>query len=152
MYYSQERPECGNTQLPTCCQTRKPCAMRQARSKSPASRDKTFHIRKAPAENIHGPQYHVTSEAMTSLLITEKMASQSLLAVPAKSTKSVDFTQPFTRFIANNYDDQPSKYHDALSELNGLRESTVVRTPDKHETGLDLITRFACLCICCALS
>ena len=79
------------------------------------------------------------------------MASQSLLAVPAKSTKSVDFTQPFTRFIANNYDDQPGKYHDAISEFNGLRESTVVRTPDKHETGLDLITRFVCICVCCAV-
>lgn len=69
------------------------------------------------------------------------MASQSLLAVPAKSTKSVDFMRPFTRFISISYDDQPSKYHEAISELNGLRESTVVRSPDKHETGLDLITR-----------
>jgi len=78
------------------------------------------------------------------------MASQCLLAVPAKSTKSVDFMRPFTRFIGNNYDDQPSKYHEAISELNGLRESTVVRSPDKHETGLDLITRCVCVraCVC----
>lgn len=69
------------------------------------------------------------------------MASQSLLAVPPKATKSVDFAQQFSRFIVNNYDDTPAKYQEAISELNSLRESTVVRIPDKHETGLDLITR-----------
>ena len=70
------------------------------------------------------------------------MASHGLLAVPPKTTKSVDFMQAFLRFIGNNYDDTPSKYHEAVSEFSGLRESTVVKTPDKHETGLDLITRW----------
>ena len=70
------------------------------------------------------------------------MATQSLLAVPSKATKSVDFTQPFLRFIGNNYDDQPSRYADAVGEFYTLRESTVVRNPDKHETGLELINRY----------
>ena len=69
------------------------------------------------------------------------MASQSLLAVPPKSTKSVDFQEKLPRFIANNYDDEPSKFMDAIKELNGLREACVVKTPDRHETGLDLIIR-----------
>ena len=69
------------------------------------------------------------------------MAAQYLLAVPSKATKSVDFTGPLNRFVANNYDDQPSRYQDAISEFQGLREATVIRSPDKHETGLDLITR-----------
>lgn len=69
------------------------------------------------------------------------MASQHLLAVPPKTTKSVDFQEKLTRFIANNYDDEPSKFSDAIKELNGLREATVIKTPDKHETGLDLIIR-----------
>lgn len=68
------------------------------------------------------------------------MAAQGLLAVPPKQTKSVDFSS-FLRFIGNNYDDTPSRYADAVSEFTGLRESTVVRTPDKHETGLELIQR-----------
>lgn len=70
------------------------------------------------------------------------MASQSLLAIPPKTTKSVDLVPAITRFIGNNYDDQPSKYVSALSELQTLREATVVKTPDKHDTGLDLICRF----------
>ena len=70
------------------------------------------------------------------------MASQHLLAVPPKGTKSVDFQDKFPRFIANNYDDEPSKFIDAIKELNGLRDATVVKTPDKHETGLDLIIRY----------
>jgi programmed cell death 6-interacting protein len=70
------------------------------------------------------------------------MAAQYLLAVPAKATKSVDFVSPFNRFVANNYDEQPSRYQDAISEFQGLREATVVKSPDRHETGLDLITRY----------
>lgn len=69
------------------------------------------------------------------------MASQSFLAVPSKSTKSVDFEKPFLRFIGNNYDDTPSRYAESVKEFAMLRESTVVKSPDKHETGLDLITR-----------
>lgn len=69
------------------------------------------------------------------------MAAQYLLSVPAKSTKNVDFGGPFNRFVANNYDEQPSRYQDAISEFQGLRDATVVKPPDRHETGLDLITR-----------
>lgn len=71
------------------------------------------------------------------------MASQSFLAVPSKPTKSVEFEKSFLRFIGNNYDDTPSRYAECVKEFTMLRESTVVRIPDKHETGLDLITRYS---------
>ena len=73
------------------------------------------------------------------------MASQSLLAVPAKSTKSVDFQDKLLRFIEQNYDEKPSTFLDAIKELNVLRDASVVKTPDRHETGLDLIVR----CVLC---
>lgn len=73
------------------------------------------------------------------------MASQGLLAVPSKSTKSIDFSQAFLRFIGNNYDDSPGTYREAIKEFQSLRDSTVVRSPDKHETGLDLILRCVCM-------
>ena len=84
------------------------------------------------------------------------MASRSFLAVPSKSTKGVEFGPPFSRFIGSTYEDAPSKYHEPIREFAGLRESTVVRSPDKHETGLDLITRWrerewggvVCVCVC----
>ena len=69
-------------------------------------------------------------------------AQQYLLAVPAKATKSVDFTERFPRFIGNNYDDEPAKFSEQIKELNGLREACVVKSPDRHETGLDLIIRY----------
>ena len=69
------------------------------------------------------------------------MASQSFLSAPSKATKSVEFEKAFLRFIGNNYDDTPSRYAEAVKEFSTLRESTVVKSPDKHETGLDLITR-----------
>lgn len=81
------------------------------------------------------------SIAKFSCRFTPKMATQSLLAVPPKATKSVEFSQVFLRFIGNNYDDQPSRYNEAVGEFTTLRESTVVRLPDKHETGLELINR-----------
>ena len=70
------------------------------------------------------------------------MAAQFLVSVPAKATKPVDFTDKFPRFIANNYDDDPSNFREAIKELNVLRESTVIKSPDRHETGLDLIIRY----------
>lgn len=76
------------------------------------------------------------------------MASQSLLAVPAKSTKSVDFQEKFLRFIEQNYDEKPSSFSDAIKELNGLREACVVKSPDRHETGLDLIVRCVLIVSC----
>lgn len=70
------------------------------------------------------------------------MASHSLLTVPPKGTKSVDFQDKLSRFIAQNYDeDQPSKFFEAIKELSSLRDSCVVKTPDLHETGLDLMLR-----------
>lgn len=70
------------------------------------------------------------------------MASQSLLTVPPKGTKSVEFHEKISRFIAQNYEeDQPSRYHETIKELSGLRDACVVKTPDRHETGLDLICR-----------
>ena len=72
------------------------------------------------------------------------MASHSLLTVPSKGTKSVDFHEKIPRFIAQNYEEeQISKYNDPIRELNGLRDACVVKTPDRHETGLDLIIRYS---------
>ena len=76
------------------------------------------------------------------------MASQSFLAVPAKSTKSVDFQDKLVRFIEQNYDEKPSSFLDAIRELNVLRDSSVVKTPDRHETGLDLIVRYVSPAAC----
>lgn len=72
---------------------------------------------------------------------TVMAAQQYLVAVPAKATKSVDFTEKLPRFIGQNYDDEPGKFLEQIKELNGLREACVVKSPDKHETGLDLIVR-----------
>ena len=70
------------------------------------------------------------------------MAAQYLVSVPAKATKSVDFTDKLPRFIANNYEEEANTFRDAIKELNVLRESTVIKSPDRHDTGLDLIIRY----------
>lgn len=65
----------------------------------------------------------------------------TFLAPAPKRTQPVDFSTPILRFISNHYDANSADYKEAVTELNSLREATVVRTPDKHEAGLDLICR-----------
>ena len=65
----------------------------------------------------------------------------TFLAPTAKRTQQVDLSTPLLRFISSHYDANAAEYKDAVSELNSLREATVVRTPDKHDAGLDLISR-----------
>ena len=69
-----------------------------------------------------------------------KMATTFLAPVP-KRTQQVDLSAPLLRFITSHYDANAADYKEAVSELNSLREATVVRTPDKHEAGFDLICR-----------
>jgi len=65
----------------------------------------------------------------------------TILAPAPKRTQSIDLSTPLLRFISSHYGVNSADYKDAVTELNSLREATVVRTPDKHEAGLDLITR-----------
>ena len=64
----------------------------------------------------------------------------------------MDLSTPILRFISNHYDAGSAEYREAVSELNSLREATVVRTPDKHEAGLDLICRYECIAVIITLS
>ena len=65
----------------------------------------------------------------------------TFLAPAPKRTQPLDYSTPLLRFISTHYSANPAEYKDAVSELNTLRDATVVRTPDKHETGLELICR-----------
>ena len=65
------------------------------------------------------------------------------LVPEAKKTSKVDFSSPFERYIGNFYEGVPtSDFIGSIRELNTLREGTCDRTPDRHETGLDLIVRY----------
>ena len=64
----------------------------------------------------------------------------------------MDLSAPLLRFITNHYDTSSAEYREAVGELNSLREATVVRTPDKHEAGLDLISRYECIAVIITLS
>ena len=60
-----------------------------------------------------------------------------------KKTSKVDFGDSFERYIGNFYEGVPtSDFIGSIKELNSLREGTCDRSPDKHETGLDLIVRY----------
>lgn len=65
------------------------------------------------------------------------------LVPDAKKTSKVDFRRPVESYIANTYDNvQTSDFVGSIRELNTLREGTCDRSPDKHDTGLDLIVRY----------
>lgn len=65
------------------------------------------------------------------------------LVPDAKKTSKVDFRRPIESYIGNTYDNvQTSDFIGSVRELSTLREGTCERSPDKHDTGLDLILRY----------
>lgn len=65
------------------------------------------------------------------------------LVPDAKKTSKVDFRRPIESYIGNTYENvQTSDFIGSVRELNTLREGTCERSPDKHDTGLDLILRY----------
>ena len=67
----------------------------------------------------------------------------TFLVPDAKKTSKVDFKRPIESYIGNTCDNvQTSDFIGSVRELNTLREGTCERSPDKHDTGLDLILRY----------
>lgn len=86
--------------------------------------------------------YKFSSDHVTA--IRKEWCTMAVFLVPdAKKTSKVDFRRPVESYIANTYDNvQTSDFIGSVRELNTLREGTCDRSPDKHDTGLDLIVRY----------
>ncbi|KAK0414293.1 hypothetical protein QR680_007253 [Steinernema hermaphroditum] len=71
--------------------------------------------------------------------------SWAFLAVPLKPTSEVDLVQPLKSYIDSIYqtnDDVSTEVTEAIGELNKLRNRACNQPLDKHQTGLDIITRY----------
>ena len=71
------------------------------------------------------------------------MASSSeYICVPLKRTVEVDFVKPLRSFIADTYTTcNPDDYNQALTEFNKLRNNTIAKSVDKHESALEVLYR-----------
>ncbi|WKX95147.1 hypothetical protein Q1695_011978 [Nippostrongylus brasiliensis] len=73
------------------------------------------------------------------------MNQYSFLAVPLKSTSDVDLVKPLTQYIESVYntsDDNKAEVAEAVQELNKLRSKACCQPLDKHQSALDVITRY----------
>jgi len=68
----------------------------------------------------------------------------SFIAVPLKRTWEVDLIKPLKTFISDTYSGSDSEDFDqALNEFNKLRNSTVSKSMDKHESALEVLYRYS---------
>ncbi|KAL4229283.1 Rhophilin [Mactra antiquata] len=67
----------------------------------------------------------------------------TFLAVPLKQTYEVDVVKPFRNFIQNTFSTaNPDEYNTAISEFQKLRNLTITKSVDKHESALDVLYRY----------
>jgi BRO1-like domain len=71
------------------------------------------------------------------------MASISeFISIPLKKTWEVDLIKPLKAFIANTYSScNVEDYNQALAEFNKLRNNTIAKSVDKHESALEILYR-----------
>uniref|UniRef100_A0A7I5E8C2 BRO1 domain-containing protein n=1 Tax=Haemonchus contortus TaxID=6289 RepID=A0A7I5E8C2_HAECO len=73
------------------------------------------------------------------------MNQYSFLAVPLKSTSDVDLVKPLTLYIDTVYktsEDNKAEVAEAVQELNKLRSKACCQPLDKHQSALDIVTRY----------
>ena len=69
------------------------------------------------------------------------------LSIPMKKTWDVDLIKPLKTFIADTYATEGSSedYTSALTEFNKLRNNTIAKSVDKHESALEVFYRYPTL-------
>lgn len=66
----------------------------------------------------------------------------TFLAVPLKQAYEVDVTKPIKSFIQNTFSSaNPDEYSTAVSEFSKLRNLTITKSVDKHESALEVLFR-----------
>ncbi|KAK6053898.1 BRO1-like domain protein, partial [Cooperia oncophora] len=73
------------------------------------------------------------------------MNQYGFLAVPLKSTSDVDLVKPLTLYIDTIYktsEDNKAEVAEAVQELNKLRSKACCQPLDKHQSALDIVTRY----------
>ncbi|ULU01765.1 hypothetical protein L3Y34_001811 [Caenorhabditis briggsae] len=73
------------------------------------------------------------------------MAAFGFISAPLKSTNEVDLVKPLTTYIDSVYntsEDNRSDITEAVQELNKLRSKACCQPLDKHQSALDVLTRY----------
>ncbi|CAL2036918.1 CBN-ALX-1 protein [Caenorhabditis brenneri] len=73
------------------------------------------------------------------------MATFGFLSAPLKSTNEVDLVKPLTTYIDSVYntsDNNRADVAEAVQELNKLRSKACCQPLDKHQSALDVLTRY----------
>ena len=62
------------------------------------------------------------------------------ISVPLKAAETVDLVGPISKYLKQEYKDEANL--DAIAQFAELRESCVVRSPEKHDSGLRVLQRY----------
>ena len=60
-----------------------------------------------------------------------------LVSVPLKKTDAVDVRKPIEKFVSTTFGAFTEENAAAVEEFAKMREAAVLRTPDRHESGLE---------------
>lgn len=69
----------------------------------------------------------------------------NFLAIPLKHTNEVDLVKPLMSHVENTYlssSEISSEIREAMQELNKMRNRACSQPLDKHQSALDVLTRF----------
>lgn len=73
----------------------------------------------------------------------------SFLTVPLKHTNEVDLVKPLMKYVENIYlsaSELNSEIKEAMQELNKMRNKACNQPLDKHQSALDVLTRYILTC------
>lgn len=64
------------------------------------------------------------------------------ITIPLKRTDAVDYKKPLEKFIKNTFSEEIlNENADTIADLNKLRNSAVMQSPEKHESALQPLLR-----------
>eukprot|EP00056_Hartaetosiga_gracilis_P016208 m.4283 g.4283 ORF g.4283 m.4283 type:complete len:832 (+) comp3854_c0_seq1:1357-3852(+) len=66
----------------------------------------------------------------------------SFISVEMKKASQVDFVRPLMTFVNNEFGEAPEGFEDAVKELTDMRNKCVVKSAEKHESGLRAVMKY----------
>eukprot|EP00055_Hartaetosiga_balthica_P014972 m.85484 g.85484 ORF g.85484 m.85484 type:complete len:832 (+) comp8744_c0_seq1:75-2570(+) len=66
----------------------------------------------------------------------------AFVSVDPKKASKVDFMKPLLDFIGREFGEEPEGFSDALNGLMEMRDSCIIKLPEKHESGLRAVMKY----------
>ncbi|EGD72559.1 hypothetical protein PTSG_00583 [Salpingoeca rosetta] len=68
--------------------------------------------------------------------------SMAFVSVNPKKAQHVSFVEPLAKFVSREYQQDPATLKEPVKELSELRDSCIVKAPEKHDSGLKAVMKY----------